>query len=146
MAVEHLPLGSIKYVRILVSDLERSKEFYSDVLGFEVETESIPPREREGGKTQLGGVIMSYGGMLFGLRPVPGGGLRRGQLAPGELDRLAFNVASRKELRRALQMLDERGIEHGPIEEVPAFKVCYFPLFDPDGLALELVAPLDDGT
>ena len=89
---------------------------------------------------------MSYDGMLFGLRPVAGGGVPRGDLAPGGLDRLAFNVASRAELERAQQMLDERGIEHGPIEEVPAFGVCYFALFDPDGLAFELVAPLADNT
>jgi glyoxylase I family protein len=143
--VEHLPLGSVKYVRILVSDVERSKAFYTDVLGFQIDRDSIPPREREGGKTQLGGVIMSYDGMLFGLRPVPGGSIRRSALAPGELDRLAFNVASRADLERAQQMLDERGVEHGPIEEVPAFGVCYFALFDPDGLAFELVAPLSDG-
>ena len=53
--MEHLPLGTVKYLRILVSDVERSKEFYSEVLGFEIEHDSIPPRERRAGRRSWAG-------------------------------------------------------------------------------------------
>jgi catechol 2,3-dioxygenase-like lactoylglutathione lyase family enzyme len=141
-------LGGVHYVRILVSDVARSKAFYTEVLGFEVAYDVLPPREHgeAGAKAPLGGVILRHEGILFGLRPADEAGDRSGSPTHVGLDRLAFSVASRAELERALRMFDERGVRHGGIQELPSFGVSYFPFFDPDGLAFELTAPIADGS
>lgn len=52
------------------------------------------------------------------------------------LDHLSFNVASRDELDRWLDRLDERGISHSGITEADMWDVLVFR--DPDNIQLEL--------
>ena len=88
-------------------------------------------------------------GMFFGLRPVgaerAAGGDRFDPLRVG-LDHLSFGVSSRADLDAAVLLLDERGVEHGPIRELVALGLCFLAFFDPDGIALELTAPVSDST
>jgi catechol 2,3-dioxygenase-like lactoylglutathione lyase family enzyme len=58
------------------------------------------------------------------------------------LDHLSFSVESRDDLDAALRVLDERGVEHGPIREVPAMGLAFLAAFDPDGIAVELTAQI----
>jgi glyoxylase I family protein len=42
----------------------------------------------------------------------------------------------------AVQAFEERGVQHGGITDLPPFGIAVLPSKDPDGLALELTAPL----
>jgi catechol 2,3-dioxygenase-like lactoylglutathione lyase family enzyme len=61
------------------------------------------------------------------------------------LDHLSFSVPSRADLEAATRLLDERGVEHGPIRELVPLGVSFLAFFDPDGIALEITAPISDG-
>ncbi|MDQ3054150.1 MAG: VOC family protein, partial [Actinomycetota bacterium] len=65
---------ALHHLRLTVTDLERSKAFYSDVLGFEVAAESPgsvdDPAVRNDPVQLYGGVLFQTNGMLFGLRPI----------------------------------------------------------------------------
>ena len=86
-------------------------------------------------------------GMFFGLRPVDAeratGPDRFDPFRVG-LDHLSFSVPTRADLDAAVRLLDERGVEHGPIRELVALGLCFLAFFDPDGIALELTAPISD--
>ena len=62
------------------------------------------------------------------------------------LDHLSFSVSTRADLDTAIRLLDERRVEHGPIRELVALGLCFLAFFDPDGIALELTAPISDPT
>ncbi|HWD43657.1 MAG TPA: hypothetical protein VHM23_08100 [Actinomycetota bacterium] len=51
-------------------------------------------------------------------------------------------MADRAELEAALQAFEERGVEHSAIADLPPFGIAVLPYKDPDGLTLELTAPL----
>ena len=50
--------------------------------------------------------------------------------------------SSRADLEEAVTRLDEWGVTHGEIEDLPPFGVAVLPLRDPDGIQLELTAPM----
>jgi glyoxylase I family protein len=58
------------------------------------------------------------------------------------LDHLSFAVADRVELEAAVRAFEERGVEHSAITDLPPFGIAVLPFKDPDGVALELTAPL----
>jgi len=41
-------------------------------------------------------------------------------------------------------LLDERGVDHGPIRDLAPFGLPFLAFFDPDGIALELTSPISD--
>jgi glyoxylase I family protein len=133
-----------------VTDVPRSVAFYTEVLGFQVAVDGPPPPDNEhhdvvADALQGGVVLMHEGGLLFGLRPVADeradSGDRFDPFRIG-LDHISFSVPTRADLDAAVQLLDERGVEHGPIRELAPFGICLLAFFDPDGIALELTAPL----
>jgi len=58
------------------------------------------------------------------------------------LDHMSFNVESRAILEAAMAQLEERGIPHGGITELAPFGIALLPFKDPDGIQLEICAPL----
>ena len=128
--------GAIHHLRLTVSDLNRSREFYSGVLGFQVAME-FPA-----------GVLLSNDSTLLALGPAPDpnraiSGDRFDENRLG-LDHLAITVASRDELERAVRTFDERGVPHGEITDFkPIYGLEFYGLFfrDPDNVQLELIAP-----
>jgi glyoxylase I family protein len=146
----HLPVGAIHHVRIAVTDVERAKEFYTGVLGFEVAVDGPPPPDDENYDAMVdslqGGVILMHQGMFFGLRPVDESRRGSDRFDPVRvgLDHLSFSVPSRTDLEAAVRLLDERGVEHGPIRELAPIGLTFLAFFDPDGIALELTAPISD--
>ncbi len=136
---------ALHHVRLTVTDIERSKAFYSDVLGFEVAAESPgspdDPEVRDSPEQLYGGVVFQTNGMLFGLRPVADPDDRFDSARVG-LDHVSFTVSSRAALDDAIQRLDEHQIPHGEVQELTAFGIAILSFKDPDGIHLELTAAL----
>jgi glyoxylase I family protein len=142
-------VGSIHHIRLTVTDVEASRAFYTEVLGFEVVVEGPPPADDPNhavlAENLQDGIVMMNQGLLLGLRPVDeerrAGGDRFDPFRVG-LDHLSFSVASRADLDAAVKALDERGVTHGEITELAPFGIVLLPVRDPDGIQLELTAPL----
>jgi catechol 2,3-dioxygenase-like lactoylglutathione lyase family enzyme len=142
-----IPAGGIHHLRLTVTDLERSREFYTSLLGFEVAAESPPagdPAAAEVFKILFGGVVMIRGNLLLGLRPMAPSGDRFDPDRVG-LDHLSFGVGSRDDLAQAVALLDEHGVTHGEITTLASFGIDVLPFEDPDGVQLELTAPTAQG-
>jgi glyoxylase I family protein len=138
-----IPTGPIHHLRLTVTDLERSRQFYTGLLGFDVAVESPPdddPAAAETFKVLFGGIVMIRGSLLMGLRPMAPAGDRFDADRVG-LDHLSFAVDSRAELERAAELLDEAGVPHGQITSLPSFGIDVLSFADPDGVQLELTAP-----
>ncbi|MEC3980032.1 VOC family protein [Amycolatopsis sp. H20-H5] len=136
-----IPVTGYAHVRLTVTDIARSREFYDSVFGFDVAFE-VPDDADDATREQLaflfGGVIYQVPGGLFGLRPVasPRDGFNEDRTG---LDHLSFSVASRADLDQAAGRLDELGVGHEPVKDIGAGFLLEFR--DPDNIALELFAP-----
>jgi catechol 2,3-dioxygenase-like lactoylglutathione lyase family enzyme len=84
---------------------------------------------------------MVRGRLVMGLRPVAAEGDRFDPDRVG-LDHLSFGVASRDDLEQAVRLLDEHGVTHGQIARLPSFGIDVLSFEDPDGIQLELTAPV----
>jgi catechol 2,3-dioxygenase-like lactoylglutathione lyase family enzyme len=139
-----IELGNIHHVRLTVTDIKRSREFYTGLLGFDVAVEapaSDEPMSDPSYPVLWGGVVMAKGNYLLGLRPVAARGDRFDEDRVG-LDHLSFSVASRAALDEAIRVLDERGVPRGEVRELTSFGICVLPFRDPDNIQLELTSPL----
>jgi glyoxylase I family protein len=106
-----IPTGEIHHLRLTVTDLERSRPFYTGLLGFQVAVESPPPGDPSAAETfkiLFGGIVMTRGTLLMGLRPMAPSGDRSDPDRVG-LDHLSFGVASHGDLEEAVRLFDERG-------------------------------------
>jgi glyoxylase I family protein len=140
----HIAVGPVHHLRLTVTDLDRSREFYTSVLGFDVGVESPSgddPAARAMNRVLFGGVVLVRGSLLLGLRPVAPAGDRFDEDRVG-LDHLSFGVASRADLEAAARLFDERGVAHGAITRLDAFGIDILPFRDPDNVQLELTAPI----
>ncbi len=130
---DSIATGGVHHLRLTVTDVDRSRAFYTEVLGFTVVMELDP------------GVFLSNGAVGLGLGPSPAparapAGDRFDEARVG-LDHLSFQVASRAELERAAALLDERGVPHGAITDLgDAFGLFILAFRDPDNVQLELTA------
>ncbi|WP_039804837.1 VOC family protein [Nocardia araoensis] len=133
------------HIRLTVTDIARSRAFYRDVLGFPIAAESPgspdDPEVRVDPMRLFGGVVFQANGMLLGLRPVADPADRFDSERVG-LDHLSFTVPARDDLVAAAARLAEAGIEHGEITEMADFGIAILSFTDPDGIHLELTAPL----
>jgi glyoxylase I family protein len=130
---------SIAHVRLTVTDIERSRQFYESVFDWPVLLE-VPENADEATRNQFsflyGGVIYDLGGTLLGLRPVASDRFHEDRCG---LDHIAFRLGSKDELDTAAAHLDEVGVEHEPIKDIGPSYILEFR--DPDNIALELTAP-----
>jgi glyoxylase I family protein len=136
--------GGIHHLRLTVTDVQRSREFYTGLLGFQVVAESPPaddPAAEEVFKILFGGVAMLRGNLLMGLRPMAPAGDRFDPDRVG-LDHLSFDVESREDLEQAVRLFDEHGVTHGAITRLAGFGFDILSFEDPDGIQLELTAPV----
>ena len=135
-----VPVEGFAHVRLTVTDIARSREFYESVFGWDVAFE-VPDDADDQTRHQLGflfgGVIYSFGGGLFGLRPVAQSSDEFSEDRVG-LDHVSFSVASMDALKSAAATLDELGIAHEDIKDLGEMAILEFR--DPDGVALELTA------
>ncbi|MGO9925143.1 MAG: VOC family protein [Mycobacterium sp.] len=130
---------SIAHVRLTVTDIERSRQFYESVFGWPVLIE-VPENADEATRKQFsflfGGVIYDLGGTLIGLRPVATDRFDEDRVG---LDHIAFRLSSKSELDAAATHLDELGVQHEPVKDIGPSYILEFR--DPDNIALELTAP-----
>lgn len=132
------------HVRITVTDIGRSKEFYDTVFGWPAAIDASDsvddPGVTESQEQFYGGVVyQTPQGTLLGLRPV--GDTTFDSTQTG-LDHLSFAVASRSDLVHAERALAEAGITHGAITELDDAGIAILSFQDPDDINLELTAPL----
>ena len=122
-------INKIHHVAIIVSDYEKSKDFYVNKLGFEVIRENYRS-DRDDYKLdlKLGDCALE----IFGMKGSP---KRLSRPEACGLRHLAFKVNCIEEV---IKKLNKRGIETEPIrvDEFTNEKMTFF--FDPDGLPLEL--------
>jgi glyoxylase I family protein len=139
-----IPAGDIHHMRLTVTDVQRSREFYTGLLGFQVAVESPPPgdpAEAETFRVLFGGVVMARGNLIMGLRPMAPAADRFDPDRVG-LDHLSLGVPSREDLEQAVRLFDEYGVTHGEISRLSSFGIDVLSFQDPDGIQLELTAPV----
>jgi len=123
-------LTGIGHVLLRVSDVERSKKFYSTILGLQV-TEEDP---------EHGGVFMALEGHAHSidLFPVANQADEAAPRAPGSLGlgHVAFHVGSEAALRDAYFSLEDHGVKVTRTIDHVSQKSIYF--HDPDGNLLEI--------
>ena len=122
-----MKLARLGHVALRVADVERSKKFYGEVLGFEVIEED----------PEHGGVFMALAGLshTIDLFPAPDGAPAATPDATG-VRHVAFLVDSEADFKEAWRTLRE---QHVPIDRAMdhvSQKSIYFR--DPDGTVLEI--------
>jgi glyoxylase I family protein len=130
---------SIAHIRLTVTDIARSRQFYESVFGWPITLE-LPEDADDATREQLwflfGGVVYKAGDTGIGLRPGATDSFDEDRTG---LDHLALRVASRSELDDAARHLDELGIAHEGVKDIGIMYILEFR--DPDNIALELTAP-----
>ena len=117
-------LGPVHHVRLTVTDVARSRAFYTELLGFQTAMDAPPSADDPHHDLTLdllqGGIVLVDGDMLLGLRPVD---VERAsdRFDPFRcgLDHLSFAVAGRVDLETAARTFEERGVEHSEITDLP---------------------------
>jgi glyoxylase I family protein len=131
--------SSIAHVRLTVTDIERSRQFYESVFGWPVLLE-VPDNADAATRERLdflsGGVVYDLGGALIGLRPAGSDTFDENRVG---LDHLSLRINNRTELDSAADHLDGLGIRHEPVKDIGPSFILEFR--DPDNIALELTAP-----
>ena len=123
----------VNHVTLTVTDVQRSREFYTTILNFQAVGE-FGPR-----------ILLSNGSMVLVIGPAPDAahalsGDRFDENRVG-LDHMSLSVSSRADLDEAARIFDEQGVPHGEIKDLGAGAGLYVLAFrDPDNIQLELSA------
>ena len=125
-----MKLNSVHHIAIIVSDIEKAREFYIKKLGFEAIRENYR-KERDDWKLDLR--VDEHTELEIFAEKNPPKRVNRPEACG--LRHLAFRVESVEEI---VKELDEIGIECEPIrtDTYTGEKMTFF--FDPDGLPLEI--------
>jgi catechol 2,3-dioxygenase-like lactoylglutathione lyase family enzyme len=131
-----MPLGTLQHYTIEPSDLERTRNFYCDVLG--LENGYRPPLDFPGYWLYSGGVATVH---LMGTRKPREGIVVRGTEKKyddtGRLDHIAFAASDVDGMRKRLQSNNVKFRE----SIVPRSGDTQLFLYDPDGVGVELNFP-----
>lgn len=131
---EPISTGGIHHIRLIVTDPVRSRDFYTSLFNFAVVAE-LPP-----------GFVLSNGTIILGITSPwdVSQAIENDRFSPNRvgLDHVSFSVGQRSELEKAALRCEEFGVEHGEVRDLPAFGITILSINDPDGIQLELTAPL----
>jgi glyoxylase I family protein len=125
--------GAVNHITLTVTDRDRAREFYTNVLGFQFVMEFGPK------------YLLSNGSLILALNlsPDPAHAITDDQFDENRvgLDHVSFNVNSHEALEQASHILDERGISRGEIKDLGDLGIYVMAFRDPDNIQLELTAP-----
>ena len=125
--------AGVHHLALTVSDVARSEQFYTTMLGFQ-KLMDFGPR-----------VLLSNGSMVLALTPPPNPeqAIRNDRFDENRigLDHLSFAVASHADLEAAVRLFDEQGVPHGEIKDLGGIGIYVLALRDPDNIQIELTAP-----
>ena len=123
-----LEISGFSHVAIRVTDLQRARRFYVDLLGLPVAL------EREGV------VLVKTGSGLLGIRGDAAGAKPGDRFDPHRvgLDHVSFAVDTVESLERMKRDLDAARISNDGIHDEPALNAKGLVFYDPDGIAIEL--------
>ena len=125
-----IPIKSLHHIAIICSDYEKSKHFYTEILGFKI-VQEIYRQERQSYKLDLSlnGIYLIE---LFSFPNPPG---RPSKPEATGLRHLAFGVEN---IDNCIDILNEKNVETEPIriDEFTNKKFTFFS--DPDNLPIEL--------
>jgi glyoxylase I family protein len=133
-------IAGIHHLGLTVSDVERSANWYEQILGFErVGQFGDPDSERQK-------IFLRHAGLdaRFGLVQHRSSSKRQFDETESGLDHLAFRVRNRQELEAWAHRLEEVGVPFSPVADswsIPGAAVIVFR--DPDHIQLELFADPD---
>jgi len=132
---DHLNLKGFHHATLTVTDLKRSTEFYTGILGLNLLAELTPTR-----------YLVGNDSVVFAISEPPDP-----EMAPAEdrfnenrvgLDHLSFAVESMAEMERSKRILTEAGVYCGEVKELSSLGFAVLAFRDPDNIQLELSAPL----
>lgn len=123
-------INGIHHVKLPVSDVERSRDWYSQVLGFETTAEFVEDGE-------LRGVALAREGCppQIALRSDPG----RARALAG-FDPIALLIGDRDDVHAWAAELERSGQSHGGVVTGHAGGAVLIGLHDPDGIEIRLYA------
>lgn len=130
---KHIGIEAVHHLTLAVSDVVRSREFYTSLFGFELLGE-FGPR-----------VVLGKGSAVLGLGPAPdpSGAISGDSFDENRvgLDHVSFTVSGQGELEQAMAILDQKGVPHGEIVDLAPFGIKVLMLRDSDNIQVELSAP-----
>ena len=126
--------GSVHHLTLTVTDVQRSVDFYTSYLGFQMAVELGARR------------LLSNGSVILALAPPsdPAQALPNDRFNENRvgLDHVSLSVGRRADLEAATRLFDDHNIEHGEITDLgAAFGLYILALRDPDNIQIELTAP-----
>ena len=124
-------ITGVSHVALSVTDLERSKAWYMDVLG-------VQPLMEGEENDQKFCVTIHPTGLVVGLREHAGSSGDEFTPTRTGMDHVAFGASGRDELEKWQAFFEEKGITYTPIIDTDYGHVLNFK--DPDNIALEMFA------
>jgi catechol 2,3-dioxygenase-like lactoylglutathione lyase family enzyme len=129
---KQMTTGAVHHLTLTVTDVNRARTFYTELLGFQQVAE-LGPR-----------VLLSNGSVILALGPAPDPQQAIGDDGFDEnrvgLDHLSLSVSSRADLEAAIGLFDKHGVPHGEVKDLEAFGIYVLAFRDPDNIQLELTA------
>ena len=125
--------GAVNHIAITVTDRDRSRDFYTGILGFQFLME-FGPKYLLGN----GSVILALNLSPDSARAIADDRFDENRVG---LDHVSFNVSSREVLEEASRAFDECNVPHGEIKDLADLGIYVMAFRDPDNIQLELTAP-----
>jgi glyoxylase I family protein len=108
---EPIQTKDIHHLTLTVTDLERSCDFYTSLLGFQVVMELSPQRKLLSNEKSI---------LALTLPPDPDRAIKGDRFNENRvgIDHLSFNVNSLDILKAALREMDQQKVSHGEIKDL----------------------------